>query len=155
MQARWILPIVVIAAAVAFTAGRTSQPPPANPITRLADTSTLEKTLHLTPEQTAKVRTLSAQFNDRAGKACDLHCEARCTLARKLFHENAGPDDVRPYVEKMCMAYAEQEKATVDQLTALRAVLTPEQARLLNRQLAGCICDKCASSDGSCCETHH
>lgn len=155
MKARWILPILIVAGAICFTAGRRSQPMPAAPIDRLADTAALEKALHLTPEQTAKVRALASTFSDRACKACDLHCEARCTIARKLFHENASPEEVGKYVDQMCEAYAEQEKATVEHLAALRVILTPEQARLLNQQVAGCICEKCASATEACCETHH
>lgn len=151
MKAQWLIPVVVIAAAVSFSAGRRCGEMPAADLSPLRDTSAIEKSLDLTPQQTEQVRALSKEFTDRAQTACDKHCEARCTIARKLFQENAAPTDVQKHVDAMCTAYAEQEQATMDHLVKLRAILTPEQTKKLNEKLAACICQKCASTSGSCC----
>lgn len=151
MKAHWILPVVIAVGALAFSAGRRCGGAAVADLSPLRDTSAIEKALNLTPEQAGRARELARQYADQAQTACDLHCEARCAVARKLFRENAAPDDVRKHVDAMCEAYAAQERATLDHLVKLRAILTPEQAKRLNEKLAACICDKCANASGSCC----
>ncbi len=151
MKTLWILPVIIIAVAASFAAGRHCGGTVAADLSPLGDTSAIEKTLSLTPQQTEQVRALAKEFQQRAQSACDKHCDARCEIARKLFKEDASPAAVQKYVDEMCAAYAEQERATMDHLVKLRALLTPEQAAQLNKQFAMCICDKCASSTGACC----
>jgi Spy/CpxP family protein refolding chaperone len=151
MKAQWIIPVIIIAGAISFSAGRRCGGMPAADLSPLRDTSAIEKSLDLTAQQSEQVRALSKEFKERAESACDKHCEARCTIARKLFQENAAPVDVQKHVDAMCAAYAEQERATMDHLLKLRAILTPEQTKKLNEKLAACICEKCASTSGSCC----
>lgn len=151
MKAHWIIPTIIIAGAIAFSAGRRCGGVAMTDLSPLRDTSAIEKTLDLTPQQTEQVRALAKEFTDRAQTACDKHCDARCTIARKLFQENAAPADVQKYVDEMCAAYSEQERATMDHLVKLRAILTQEQSKKLNEKLAACICEKCAGTTGSCC----
>jgi hypothetical protein len=151
MKAYWLLPIVIAAGAVCFTAGRHCGAGAPDDLAALADTARLEKSLRLSPQQAEQVRALAKEFQGRAQSACDQHCEARCTMARKLFQENLAEAGMQKYVEDMSAAYAAQERATVEHLVRLRALLTPEQAKELNRQFAVCICEKCAGTTGSCC----
>ena len=151
MKAHWILPIVIAAGAIAFSAGRRCGGVARADLSPLRDTAAIEKTLNLTPAQAEQVRALAEKFAERAQNACDRHCDARCAIARKLFQENAPPEEMQKHVEAMCEAYAEQERATLDHLVRLRAILTPEQVKKLNEKLAACICEKCAGTTGSCC----
>lgn len=155
MKARWTIPIIVVAAAVSFAAGRNCGTRGAVSLANLGDTAELEKSLKLSPQQAGLVRTLAKEFKERAGTACGRHCEARCTIARKLFQENAAPAEMQQYVDDMCAAYSEQEHATIDHLVKLRALLTAEQVKQLNKQLAMCICDKCSTTTGACCMAEH
>ena len=154
MKTKWLFPVVIVVAALAFAAGqrcvRATEPHSAD---LFGDTAALEKLLKLTPPQTEQVRALAKDFAAKAGDACDKHCEARCDLARKLFHENAQPEELKKSADEMCAAYAEQEQATLEHLTKLRAILTPDQARVLNQKFAACICEKCAGGAGSCCHS--
>ena len=151
MKAQWIIPVIIIAGAISFSAGRRCGGVTMTDLSPLRDTTAIEATLNLTPQQTEQVRALAKEFHERAQTACDKHCEARCTIARKLFQENVAPADVQKHVDAMCAAYAEQEHATLDHLVKLRAILTPEQTKKLNEKLGACICEKCASTSGSCC----
>ena len=151
MKAQWIIPVIVIAGAISFSAGRRCGGVAMTDLSPLRDTSAIEASLNLTPQQTEQVRALAKEFTERAQTACDKHCDARCTIARKLFQENAAPADVQKQVDAMCAAYADQEKATLDHLVKLRAVLTSEQTKKLNEKLAACICSTCASTTGACC----
>lgn len=155
MKAQWIIPVIIVAAAVSFAAGRRCGGTAATDLSPLRDTSVIERTLDLTPRQTEQVRALAKEFSARAESACGRHCQARCAVARELLQENAAAEDVRKHVDEMCESYAEQEHATLDHLVKLRAILTPEQTKKLNVKLASCICDKCAGTTGSCCATEH
>jgi hypothetical protein len=152
MNARWLIPVVVVIGALSFAAGQrcvTAGEPTSAGI--FGNTAALEKMLKLTPQQAEQARVLAKEFETKAGGACDKHCEARCDLARKLFRENVQPEELKQSTAEMCAAYAEQENATLEHLTKLRAILTPEQARVLDQKFAACICEKCAGGSGSCC----
>jgi Spy/CpxP family protein refolding chaperone len=157
MKTRWIVPLLLAAAALSFTADRhagTAAPAELNPA---ADLQKVARTLNLTPEQTRQVDALTSEFCRQAQTACDEHCAARCQLARSLFVQQADAAASRALVDRMCAAYAEREHATLEHLLKLRDVLTPAQRSELNRQMALCLCDHCASSTGACCsgESHH
>lgn len=152
MKARWIAPLIVLAAAAAFVLGqRCAATAGGSPLDPLKDTARLERVLKLTPEQATKFRALCTNFHDRVQTACDSHCEARCGLAKKLFRDGATAAEAGALLDRMTAAYADQERATLDHLIAVRELLTPEQVRALEKEMAFCICSHCAASEGGCC----
>lgn len=154
MKTRWLIPVALLAAALGYAAGqRCATATEPAPTELFGNTAALEKMLKLTPSQTEQVRELAKAFEAKAGGACDRHCAARCDLAKKLFRENAPTDELKKCVEEMSAAYAEQESATLEHLMKLRALLTPEQARVLDQKFAACVCETCAGGSGSCCDS--
>lgn len=154
MKARWLIPVALLAAALGYAVGQrcaTAAEPLSTEL--FGNTAALEQLLKLTPPQTEQFRALAKEFEAKAGGACDRHCAARCDLAKKLFRDNAPSDELTKCVEEMSAAYAEQERATLEHLVKLRALLTPEQARVLDQKFAACVCETCGGGSGSCCDS--
>ncbi len=81
--------------------------------------------LHLTGTQAAEVAKLEADYQKRLNEICAAHCTARAALAEAL------PDQTKAagYCDKMCAAQADAEKASLEQIFKIRALLTPEQQK--------------------------
>jgi len=152
MNGKWMLPLVLAVAALAFAAGRWSMRAPAafDPLHDL-DAARLTGWLGLSEAQAAELRSLEAPFVQRVSTACDEQCAARCELAVSMAEDRFDADRARRLVETMCEAHKANELATVDHLANLHRLLTPEQRRMLLDSVGQCLCTTCGSGGPSCC----
>ena len=152
MNGKWMLPLVLATAALAFAAGRWSTNPPAafDPLHDL-DAARLTGWLGLSEAQAAELRSFEAPFVQRISTACDDQCAARCELAVSLAQDRFDADRARRLVETMCEAHTANELATVDHLANVHRILTPEQRKVLLDSVGRCLCTTCAAGGPTCC----
>lgn len=97
----------------------------------------LVRELNLSADQAAKLAQLEAAYQKRLDDICAAHCAARSALAEAL------PDEAKAaeHCAQMCAAQADSEKAALEHIFQVRALLTPEQqprhTELVRQQLAG------------------
>jgi Spy/CpxP family protein refolding chaperone len=93
--------------------------------------------LKLTDVQAAEVARIEAEFQKKLADCCAAHCAARAALAESL----ADPSKAAQHCARMCAAQTESEKAALDQVLKVLALLTPEQQQcytaLVQKQLSG------------------
>ena len=154
MTSKWTVLLVLGVAAVAFAAGRhsirgTRDFDPARDL----QLSRLAPLLGLSEAQAAEVRDLEPAYVGAVSNACDAHCASRCELAHCLAGESFNADQARDLVTRMCEAHRANELATMDYITRLRSVLTPEQRGQFLNLIGQCLCTTCARGENSCCES--
>lgn len=97
----------------------------------------LTRELGLTGVQAAEVAKLEAEFEKKLADCCTAHCAARADLSQALD----DPARAAACCQRMCDAQVASEKAALDHLLKVRALLTPEQQRrhtvLVQQQLTG------------------
>jgi Spy/CpxP family protein refolding chaperone len=102
-----------------------------------APTTDIIRELGLTGSQAAAVAKLDAEFQKELGEICAAHCAARADLAKSLD----DPAKAAACCQRMCAAQAASEKAALEHIFRIRALLTPEQQQrhieLVQRQLTG------------------
>lgn len=107
------------------------------------ETGWLKATLGLSDTQAAQVEKLHAAFAARVEDSCTKHCAARFDLSNELAKPNPDATTTRACVDRMCAAQTDSERATLDHILQVRAILTPDQqkryAALINEQ----ICTAC------------
>lgn len=152
MHGKWMLPLVLAVAALAFAAGRWSMSTPAafDPLHDL-DAARLTGWLGLSEAQAAELRSLEAPFVQRISTACDEQCAARCELAVSMAKDRFDADRARRLVEKMCEAHKANELATVGHLANIHRILTPVQRKVLLDAVGQCLCTTCAAGGPTCC----
>ncbi len=91
------------------------------------DAGWLTRELSLTEAQAGQVRALETEFRAVLGKVCEQHCSARADLAAALTQPKVDSAAAQACVERMCAAEADSERATLDHILKVRAVLSPEQ----------------------------
>lgn len=103
----------------------------------------LKSALNLTDGQVARLDTLQSEFATRTADCCQKHCAARFQLSDELAKTAPNLATAQACVERMSAAQADSERATLDHILRVRAVLSPEQqqryAALINNQ----ICTAC------------
>lgn len=154
MNRRWMLPLVLAVAALAFAAGRRSAPAPRDfdPALDLR-LDRLAPLLGLTEAQAGELRAIEPDYRAAVSNACDAHCAARCQLAHGLSSDAFDVNEARALVERMCEAHRSNEFATIEYLARLREVLTPEQRDRLLAMVGACLCATCGKGDANCCNT--
>ncbi len=146
----WILAIIATAA-LTFAAGRLSVAPE-GPSDLLRDLSVTKLDwLGLTPAQAAEIEDLQPLYADNLRAMTDRQTQARCQLVHALTADEWDGDSAREAVDAMCEAHAANEQATLNYLERVRSILTPEQRAHLMSRVGNCLCEECASGQGSCC----
>ena len=109
----------------------------------LNDTVWLKRELKLTDAQGAEIEKLNKEFSARIQHCCDEHCGARVALSEELAKPQVDLAKATTCVDRMAAAQSESERATLDHILKVRAVLTPGQqqqyAALVSRQ----VCTAC------------
>jgi hypothetical protein len=152
MTRPWIIPLLTAAAAAALayglvrhsTCARTT--PPGDP---LQDISFLTRELKLTDAQAHEVHGLHQSLTSRLNDCCARHCTARARLAQALTDTNSTAQ-LDAVLKDMCREYELGERATLDHIRAVRAVLNPEQRQQFDSMISRCMCQPCNSEGGSC-----
>ena len=105
----------------------------------LSDTARLTRELKLTDAQRAEIEKLNGEFRAKVGHCCDTHCGARFALGQELARPQVDLTKANACVDRMAAAQADSERATLDLILRVRAVLTADQrpryAALVSRQV--------------------
>ncbi|MGD0057880.1 MAG: Spy/CpxP family protein refolding chaperone [Verrucomicrobiia bacterium] len=105
----------------------------------LNDTPWLRRELNLTDAQSAAIDKLNQEFRAKVDHCCDTHCDARFALGRELAKPQFDLTRANACVDRMAAAQVESERATLDHILRVRAVLTPDQqqqyAALVSQQI--------------------
>lgn len=152
MNRRWILPLVaavaigIIAYAVTRHAvcGR-----PAPTLDRLQDVAFLTRELGLNDAQADEIKSLHASLGVKLNDCCMRHCAARARLAQALAAETNGTAQAETILAEMCRAYEESERATLEHMRRVRALLTPEQRKHFDEMITACLCGACSMPNGT------
>ncbi len=97
----------------------------------------LVRELHLSGTQAAEIAKLQTEYRKRLDEICVAHCAARSALAEALPDRDRAAD----CCAKMCAAQTDAEKAALEQIFKICALLTPDQQQrylaLVRQQLTG------------------
>lgn len=154
MNKRWMIPLLVLSAAAAFSLGRFSRPASSgfDPARDLSPAHLVAQ-LGLSSAQAAELDQLHATYVQQVKAACDAHCAARCQLSMALGRDDVTEAQARHLVEKMCGSQNENEMATLNHILKMRQVLTPEQRAKFADTLGACLCATCPADGEACCAT--
>jgi Spy/CpxP family protein refolding chaperone len=118
-------------------------------VMNLNDAAWLRHELGLTDAQSAEVDKLEKEFNARMQDSCDKHCGARFALGDELAKSTLDVIKARACVDRMVAAQADSERATLDHILAVRALLTPEQQQRYAKLVSQQVCYACPIKPGS------
>jgi Spy/CpxP family protein refolding chaperone len=93
------------------------------------DTAWLSHELGLSESQKRDIETLEKDFQSKLNASCAAHCAARFALGDELMKPKPDTERERADVERMNQVQAEAERATLEHILKVRALLTDEQAR--------------------------
>lgn len=113
---------------------------PSQTTVNIHDTAWLKRELNLTDAQAADVEKLEHEFQAKLNAACTEHCAARFTLGDELMKSKPDLEKARADVERMNQVQAESERATLDHILRVRALLTDEQARQYSAMIHDQVC---------------
>jgi Spy/CpxP family protein refolding chaperone len=134
---------VITIAALAFAAGVYREGYKAEPfaLDRLHDTSYMTKMLNLDPQQAQQLALLNTHLQTQLKGSCQRNCSARRDLVAALEQEN--PTYFENIMKQMCEAYETGERATLEHLQAVRAILDSAQRQKFNQRISRCLCGGC------------
>jgi len=158
MTARWMLLLLVVAVAGGLAFGVTRHVvcrPAGSDLDRLRDVSFLQRELNLTDAQRSQIKELKENLATRLDACSVRHCGARMRLGRALADGTNGNARADAVLAEMCRAYEESERATLNHLRKLRALLDARQQERFDALLAACLCKSCprCEAPGGCMGT--
>ena len=102
-----------------------------------APAADITRGLDLTGPQADAVAKLDAEFQKKLSGICAAHCAARADLSKSLD----DPAKAAACCQRMCDAQVSSEKAALEHILQVRALLTPAQQQrhtaLVQQQLTG------------------
>ena len=98
-------------------------------LVNIHDTAWLSHELGLSESQKRDIETLEKDFQSKLNASCAAHCAARFALGDELMKPKPDTERERADVERMNQVQAEAERATLEHILKVRALLTDEQAR--------------------------
>lgn len=105
----------------------------------LNDTPWLKHELNLTDTQSTAIDKLNEGFRAKVDHCCDVHCDARFALGQEIAKPQFDLTRANACVDRMATAQADSERATLDHILRVRALLTPGQqqqyAALVSQQI--------------------
>jgi Spy/CpxP family protein refolding chaperone len=113
------------------------------PSINLNDAGWLKHELKLTSDQTAKIESLDTEFRTRIEGCCAKHCSARFALSEELAKPQVDLVTAARCVDRMAAAQSESERATLDHILRVRAVLTPAQQKRYATLVSQQVCTAC------------
>ncbi len=122
--------VVVCAAGVSFAVARWVAARSLRPtIATIHDPAWLKRELNLTDAQLRQIEALEATFRAKLDAACVEHCAARMTLGEEIAKSKPNVEQCQARVEKMNAVAAEAERATLEHILKVRALLDEQQAQ--------------------------
>ncbi|MFZ4395805.1 MAG: periplasmic heavy metal sensor [Kiritimatiellia bacterium] len=153
MSKKWIIPLVAVltACAAAYSITRCIACGRDTPsVDHLQDLSFLARELHLSNAQITEIRQLHATLGKNLNDSCRLHCAARARLGAALATDTNGTAQADAVLADMCQAYELSERATLQHIRAMRAVLNAEQVKRFDVLISQCMCQPCNMHDSRC-----
>jgi len=98
-------------------------------VRNIHDAAWLSRELNLSETQRREVEALEKDFQLKLNASCGAHCAARFALGDELAKPKPDIEKARADVERMNQVQAEAERATLEHILKVRALLTGEQAR--------------------------
>ena len=151
MNRKWLVPLLALAAAgaVAYAVTRSAvRERTVRSVDRLEDVSFLVRELELDDSQAAEIRALHADLGSRLNDCCARHCKARARLGRALAGETNETAQTEAVLVEMCRAYEDGERATLDRIRKVRAVLNAKQKQRFDAMISRCMCRGCGGHCG-------
>jgi hypothetical protein len=128
-----LLVVTALVASAAFGIARWRRSRPLE----LRDVARLRRELKLSDAQAAEVAKLEAVFQKKLADYCTAHCAARAEFAGSL----KDPTKAAEACQRMCAAQNDSEKAALDHMLRVFALLTPEQQQrytaMIQKQFSG------------------
>ncbi len=146
MNARWLIPVLSAMAAgvVAFGAVRYAGSRPEEPgLAHLQDMAYLTRALDLNDAQAREVAALHDVLGAKLQAACVHHCAARVHLGETLIDAVMEEAEIEALLQDMGRAYLESERAVLEHIRDMHALLRPEQIAQFNRMIRGTFCRTC------------
>lgn len=151
MNPKWIatgvVALAVGALAFGFTRGVVCKGSGAS-LDCLQDVTFMTHELKLSDAQAAEIKALHSTLGAKLNDCCTRHCAARARLGQALADGTNGSVQADAVVADMCRAYEESERATLDHLRQVRAILNAEQRGRFDAMIADCLCGPCSMPGG-------
>jgi len=116
----------------------------------LQDVSLLTQKLTLSDTQAAEVKRLHVVWGAHINECCQCHCAARARIMQALASGTNNAAQVDAIISEMGHAYEQSERATLEHLQQVRAILNPDQRARFDEMISSCLCRTCTQS---CCTT--
>lgn len=104
------------------------------------DVEWLKRELRLNDSQVGELKKYEAEFQQKFNALCTAHCDARLALGNELAKSSPDPQQARVCVDRMNTAQGEVERATLEHILKVRAVLTEEQAQRYGKLVRDQVC---------------
>jgi hypothetical protein len=155
MSGKWIVPLMIAAVAgvVAYGIARRTVCGKCDCVERMRDASSLAETLKLSEVQATEVKRLHTALAATLDDCCARHCTARAHLRTALAAGTNGSAQAEAVLGEMCRAYEQSERAALNNIRAVRALLDTEQQKRFDAMLSDCMCDQCGAGGSGCRET--
>jgi Spy/CpxP family protein refolding chaperone len=133
--------VVLISTGLSFAMSRwlTSRCVPPT-VVNIHDTAWLSRELGLTDAQRHEVAELEKAFQSKLNASCAEHCAARFALGDELMKSKPDLQKARADVERMNQVQADAERATLEHILKIRALLTDDQARRYSTIIRNQVC---------------
>jgi hypothetical protein len=114
--------------------------------------SFLQRELNLTDVQLSQLKELHGNLAARLDECSVRHCGARMRLGQALADGTNGNARADAVVVEMCRAFEESERATLDHIRRVHALLDTSQRARFDELLVVCLCQSCTRCEaaGSC-----
>jgi Spy/CpxP family protein refolding chaperone len=109
----------------------------------LDDTGWLKHELKLTDTQVATIGKLDQEFSGKIEDCCAKHCSARFALSEELGKPQVDLAKTTACIDRMAAAQSDSERATLDHILRVRALLTPEQQKRYAALVSEQVCTAC------------
>lgn len=113
------------------------------PIIDLNDTNWLKHELKLTDAQATEIEKLDKGFLAQIEGCCEKHCAARFALSEELAKPQVDLAKTAACVDRMAVAQSDSERATLDHILRVRALLTPGQQQQYAALVSQQVCNAC------------
>ncbi len=147
MKTKWIMSllVVVVAGGLAFgvshylackTTGTVG-------LDRLRDLTFLERELKLTDAQISRIKALHGELAAQLDSCTARHCGARMRMGKALSDGTNIQARADALLAEMCSAYEDSERATLNHILQVRALLDERQQERFDTLITACLCQSC------------
>lgn len=111
----------------------------------------LKTELGLDDRQVAAIRALEHDLAEQLSEQCGRYCAVRAELGQTLMEEGTNSAvEARRLVDGMCAIQSASERATLEHIRKVNALLTPGQRRQFLAGLTRCLCGGEGLCAGGC-----